>query len=66
MSYEKLLLNGLGSNLNRFSTKELISYIEKHSATEGGANIDFIAFSRQHSSSLRANGREDAPLGLMP
>lgn len=56
LNYEKILLSELGSNLDRFSTKELINYISKHSATEGGANIDFIAFSQGYTTKLTANG----------
>ena len=57
IEYEKLLLRGLGSNLSRYTAKELVSYIEQHIATDGGTSIDFIAFAREYSSMLKDAGR---------
>lgn len=57
IEYEKLLLKGLGSNLTKYTARELVDYLEKHIATDGGATIDFVAFSVAHIQALRATGR---------
>lgn len=56
--YEDILLKGLGSNLERYTAKELASYIEKHTATDEGAGIDFVAFSNAHINKLKSQGRK--------
>lgn len=57
IEYDKMLLKGLGSNLSKYTARELVDYIEKHVATDGGANIDFIAFCDGYIQSLKNNGR---------
>lgn len=44
IKYDNILVKGLGSNLSKYTARELRDYIEKNVATDGGANIDFIAF----------------------
>jgi len=58
LEYEKILLKGLGSNLNKYTVRELVDYLTNHALTDGGAGIDFIAFSRAHIQALRAAGRQ--------
>lgn len=56
--YEKILLDGLGADLGRFSAKELADYIKKVAETEGGAGIDFVKFANDHISKLHDEGRK--------
>ena len=58
IEYERILLHGLGSNLNKYTAKELVDYINKQTTTDGGANIDFVVFSRGHIANLKANKRD--------
>lgn len=58
IKYETILLRELGANLNRFSAKELVTYIQTYTATDGGANIDFIAFSDAYIAKLKATGHK--------
>lgn len=64
IEYENLLLREFGSNLSRFTAKELVTFIERHTATSGGANIDFIAFSRNYITHLKAEGRNGYAIGF--
>lgn len=58
IEYENLLLRGLGANLGKYTAKELVDYIEKHNATQGGAAIDFAAYFRGHIDKLKSEGRK--------
>ena len=56
--YEEILAKGLGTDLSRFTTQDLVNYIQKQKETAGGAGIDFIAFCNAHISALRLAGRK--------
>lgn len=58
LRYEDILLRGIGSNMSKYTAKELADYITNWTATEGGANIDFVAFSRAHIAKLKAERRK--------
>lgn len=58
IEYENILLRNLGSNLSQYTARELADYIEKYTATDGGAGIDFIAFCDNHIKALKAEGRD--------
>lgn len=62
--YERILLRELGSNLNHFTAKELVKYIEIYLETEGGTKIDFIAFSKKHIASLKTHGKKSYAEGF--
>jgi integrase len=64
IEYEKRLLRGLGSDLSAYTARELVDYLQKHIATDGGANIDFITFSRDHIANLRAAKRDGTAMRL--
>ena len=57
LEYDRLLLKGLGSNLNKYTARELADFIIRHTKTDGGAEIDFIAFAWGYVAELRAAGR---------
>ncbi len=64
LDYEDLLLKGLGTNLKRFSAHEIKDYIEKQTATQGGAGIDFIAFSRGYIERIKKEKAEGYAKGF--
>lgn len=55
-NYEKILAKGLGTDLSRYSTQDLVLYINKQKETAGGDKIDFIAFCNAHIQALRDTG----------
>ena len=57
IGFDKLLLKGLGAMLSKYTARELADYIKKHLATDGGASIDFVAFSNAYIRTLRKAGR---------
>lgn len=57
-NYEKMLAKGLGTDLSRFSTQDLVAYIQKQKESAGGAGIDFIAFCNAHTQALKSAGRK--------
>lgn len=57
LDYEKLLLRGLGTAVNKYTARELADYITRHMKTAGGAEIDFIEFAWEHIAELKAAGR---------
>lgn len=57
LEYDKLLLKGLGANLNKYTARELADYITRHTGTGGGAEIDFIAFAWDYVAELKAAKR---------
>lgn len=58
LRYEDILLKGIGSDLGKYTAKELADYITTRTKTEGGAGIDFIAFSRAHIAKLKTEKRK--------
>lgn len=57
LEYEKLLLRGMGTTMNKYTARELADYITKHTKTDSGAEIDFIAFAWDYVAELRTSGR---------
>lgn len=58
LEYEDLLFRKFGSSMSKYTAKELVDYIAKYKATEGGAGIDFVEFARVHIQRLKEEGRE--------
>lgn len=64
LRYEELLLKGLGTNLKKYTARELVNYITIQIETEGGANIDYIAEARIHIHNLISEGRASYAQGF--
>gem|GEM_PF-6447486 len=44
-----MLTKGLGTDLSKYTTQDLVNYIESQKMAAGGVGIDFIDFSRSYS-----------------
>lgn len=57
IKYSDILLKEYGSDLTRFTAKELANAIMVHRAMPEDGNIDFVDFCREYFDKLRAEGR---------
>lgn len=56
--YEKMLIDGLGTDLSGYTAHELVNYILLQKQTAGGAGIDFVAFSHEYVKKLTDSGQD--------
>lgn len=64
IKYSEMLLREYGSDLSRFTAKDLANAIITRRSVPDNGNIDFVAFCREHIAYLRAIGREGSAISL--